>query len=100
MMPPPSKEICNTSLNALALFERPDLLTPDELTCLGILREAIEDIRLGGSLPDHQASTAGAGGWKVRQLRRVAVSYFHPASARQPSPPPPAQLQVPVGAET
>ena len=65
------------ALDALAPLENPYLLTPDELACLKILREACADILKGGDL-----APAPEGTHKLRLLRRVQIAYYHAATPR------------------
>jgi hypothetical protein len=60
-----------TLLNDLAPLDNPVVLTPDELTCLRIMREACEDILKGGDI-----SPPAEGTQKLRLSRRVNVGFF------------------------
>jgi len=65
-------------LDDLAPLESPLVLSPDELTCVRILREACEDILKGGDI-----SPAPEGQHKLRLIRRVNIGFF---TANAPRP--------------
>lgn len=74
------KEAAQAALEALTPFDSKNLLTPDELTCLQLLREALQDIAKGG---DISPEIEGVLPHKLRLWRRVTVNHFHPNAPRK-----------------
>jgi len=74
----PTPEQCQALIEALAPFESPYVLTPDEEVCLNILREAAQKIAAGEDLvPPVEGQTH-----KLRLWRRVSVAFIHPEAPR------------------
>jgi hypothetical protein len=68
-------------LAVLPLIDNPLTLSPDELVCLKLLRDACEDILKGGDI-----SPAAPGTHKLRLIRRVQIGFFTAEAPRPVTP--------------